>query len=120
MGICIGMQALFEGSEEDSEEEGLGVVPGRIERFSSSDKAVPHMGWNDVRPAGEHPLLAPGEAYFLHSYAWEGEAVAATTDHAGPVAAAVARDTLVGVQFHPEKSQAAGLELIGRFLQWRP
>ena len=81
---------------------------------------VPHMGWNDVVPARAHPLIAPGEAYFLHSYAFDGEHVLATTDHGGPVTAAIGRDNLVGVQFHPEKSQRYGLDLLARFLSWRP
>ena len=80
------------------------------------------MGWNDVRPRRDHALIAPGEAYFLHSYAFEGagDAVIATSDHAGPVTAAVGRDTMIGVQFHPEKSQAYGLAFLARFLKWRP
>ena len=78
------------------------------------------MGWNDVSPASDHPLLQPGEAYFLHSFAYRGEGVVATTDHAGPVTAAIGRDNLLGVQFHPEKSQRYGIELLARFLEWRP
>ncbi len=78
------------------------------------------MGWNDVRPTAPHPLIEPGEAYFLHSFAFDGEDVVATTDHAGPVVAAIARDNLAGVQFHPEKSQRYGLNLLARFLAWRP
>ena len=78
------------------------------------------MGWNDVVPAGDHALLEVGEAYFLHSYAFEGKDLLATTDHAGPVTAAIGRDTLLGVQFHPEKSQSYGLSLLTRFLAWRP
>ena len=84
------------------------------------DAKVPHMGWNDVAPAAHHPLIEPGEAYFLHSFAFDGEHVVATTDHAGPVAAAIGRDNLIGVQFHPEKSQRYGIELLARFLKWRP
>ena len=85
---------------------------------------VPHMGWNDVIPTRPHPLIAAGEAYFLHSYAFEGPDdggdVLATTDHAGPITAAIGRDNLIGVQFHPEKSQRYGLALLERFLEWRP
>jgi glutamine amidotransferase len=71
-------------------------------------------------PVSDHPLITPGEAYFLHSYAFEGDDVIARTDHAGPVIAAIGRDNIVGVQFHPEKSQRYGLALLARFLEWRP
>ncbi len=122
LGICVGMQLLADAGEEHGEHRGLGWVPGRVRRLAPADKdaKVPHMGWNDVMPLGGHPLLAQGEAYFLHSYAFEGEDVAATSDHAGPVTAAIARDTMLGVQFHPEKSQRYGIELLRRFLAWRP
>jgi glutamine amidotransferase len=88
------------------------------------DIRIPHMGWNDVTPVvNAHPLIVPGEAYFLHSFAFhaahDGD-LAAVTDHAGQVTAAVARDNLIGVQFHPEKSQSYGLALLARFLDWRP
>ena len=78
------------------------------------------MGWNDVTPLAPHPLLSAGEAYFLHSYAFTGEHVLAETNHAGPVTAAIGRDNLLGVQFHPEKSQRYGLALLEQFLVWRP
>ncbi len=81
---------------------------------------VPHMGWNDVTPVAPHPLIVPGEAYFLHSFGFEGEGVLAVTDHGGPVTAAIGRDNLAGVQFHPEKSQHYGIALLERFLAWRP
>jgi glutamine amidotransferase len=84
---------------------------------------VPHMGWNDVRPVNPHGLIVPGEAYFLHSYAFEPADPAlllATTDHGGPVTAAIGRDNLIGVQFHPEKSQSYGLAFLSQFLKWRP
>ncbi|WP_034161525.1 glutamine amidotransferase-related protein, partial [Sphingomonas sp. ERG5] len=67
-----------------------------------------------------HPLIEPGEAYFLHSYAFDGDDVLAGTDHGGAVTAAIGRDNLIGVQFHPEKSQAYGLAFLSRFLEWRP
>ncbi len=122
LGICVGMQLLADTGEEHGEHAGLGWLPGRVRRLAPADPAakVPHMGWNDVTPVGARALIEPGEAYFLHSYAWEGDAVAATTDHAGSVTAAVARDTVLGVQFHPEKSQRYGIELLLRFLAWRP
>jgi glutamine amidotransferase len=122
LGICVGMQLMAEIGEEMGEHDGLGWIEGRIRRLAPSDPAakVPHMGWNDVRPTVPHPLIEAGEAYFLHSYAFEGADVVATSDHAGPVVAAIARDNMAGVQFHPEKSQRYGLELLERFLTWRP
>jgi glutamine amidotransferase len=122
LGICVGMQLMAEIGEEMGEHDGLGWIKGRIRRLSPSDPAakVPHMGWNDVRLTAPHPLVEAGEAYFLHSYAFEGDDVVATTDHAGAVVAAIARDNMAGVQFHPEKSQRYGLELLKRFLEWRP
>ncbi|PZQ58117.1 MAG: imidazole glycerol phosphate synthase subunit HisH [Sphingomonas taxi] len=122
LGICVGMQLLADTGEELGTHRGLGWIAGGVRRIdpAGSDAKVPHMGWNDVVPTAAHPLIVPGEAYFLHSYAFVGEGVAATTDHAGPVTAAIARDTVLGVQFHPEKSQRYGLALLERFLAWRP
>jgi glutamine amidotransferase len=142
LGICVGMQLMADAGEEGwvngppdrsghaggmtdptlGEHPGLGWIKGRVRHLTPNDPAakVPHMGWNDVRPLSPHPLIEAGEAYFLHSFAFEGEDVVATSDHAGPVAAAIARDNLAGVQFHPEKSQRYGLDLLARFLEWRP
>ena len=122
LGICVGMQLLAETGEELGVHKGLGWIAGSVRRIdpAGSDAKVPHMGWNDVVPTAGHPLIVPGEAYFLHSYAFTGTGVVATTDHAGPVTAAIARDTVLGVQFHPEKSQRYGLALLERFLAWRP
>ena len=122
LGICVGMQLMANVGEEMGEHQGLGWISGRIRLLTPSDSTakVPHMGWNDVRPTSPHPLIEAGEAYFLHSYAFEGDDVVATTDHAGSVVAAIARDNMAGVQFHPEKSQRYGLELLKRFLTWRP
>ena len=122
LGICVGMQLMANVGEEMGEHQGLGWINGRIRLLMPSDSTakVPHMGWNDVRPTSPHPLIEAGEAYFLHSYAFEGDDVVATTDHAGAVVAAIARDNMAGVQFHPEKSQRYGLELLKRFLTWRP
>jgi glutamine amidotransferase len=122
LGICVGMQLLAEQGEELGQHRGLGWLPGNVRRLdpAGTDAKVPHMGWNDVVPTGDHPLLRPGEAYFLHSFAYDGDGVLAQTDHAGPVTAAIGRDTIVGVQFHPEKSQRYGLDLLARFLEWRP
>lgn len=122
LGICVGMQLLAEQGKELGQHRGLGWLPGNVRRLdpAGTDAKVPHMGWNDVVPTGDHPLLRPGEAYFLHSFAYDGDGVLAQTDHAGPVTAAIGRDTIVGVQFHPEKSQRYGLDLLARFLEWRP
>ncbi|MBV9840442.1 MAG: imidazole glycerol phosphate synthase subunit HisH [Sphingomonadaceae bacterium] len=125
LGICIGMQLMADAGEEHGRHPGLGWIAGSVRRLAPADPAlkVPHMGWNDVTPAREHPLIARGEAYFLHSYAFDPADAAdtvAATDHGGAVTAAVGRDNLVGVQFHPEKSQAYGLAFLARFLEWRP
>ncbi|OJU16363.1 MULTISPECIES: imidazole glycerol phosphate synthase subunit HisH [unclassified Sphingomonas] len=122
LGICVGMQLMAETGEEMGTHRGLAWIRGRVARLTPSDPTakVPHMGWNDVTPLAPHPLLAAGEAYFLHSYAFTGEHILAQTDHAGPVAAAIGRDNLLGVQFHPEKSQRYGLALLEQFLVWRP
>ena len=122
LGICVGMQLMAEVGEEMGLHEGLGWMEGHVRLLDPADPAakIPHMGWNDVQPAGDHPILAPGEAYFLHSYAYAGADVLATTDHAGAVTAAIGRDNLLGVQFHPEKSQRYGLAMLERFLAWRP
>ena len=122
LGICVGMQLMAERGEELGGHDGLGWVAGRVTALVPGDPAlkVPHMGWNDVTPVAPHALLAPGEAYFLHGFAFEGADVLALTDHGGPVTAAIGRDNLIGVQFHPEKSQRYGLDFLSRFLEWRP
>ena len=122
LGICVGMQLLAETGEEHGVHRGLGWIPGTVTGLAPADPAlkVPHMGWNDVVPVVPHPLIEPGEAYFLHGYAFSGAHQLALTDHGGPVVAAIGRDTIVGVQFHPEKSQAYGLAFLNRFLDWRP
>jgi len=125
LGICVGMQLLGTRGLEHGETPGLAWIGGEVRALEPSDHVkVPHMGWNDVIVADDASgLVHPGEAYFLHSYAFDvaDEAhVAARTDHGGSVTAAVARDNILGVQFHPEKSQAYGLALLERFLQWKP
>tara|TARA_B110001454_G_scaffold159450_1_gene148770 strand:- start:1142 stop:1756 length:615 start_codon:yes stop_codon:yes gene_type:complete len=125
LGICVGMQLLADSGEEFGSHAGLGWVPGTVRLIEPADTSikVPHMGWNDVTPATPHPLIVPGEAYFLHSYhfaATDPAHVLATTEHGGPIVAAVGRDTIVGVQFHPEKSQQYGLSFLSRFLEWCP
>jgi imidazole glycerol-phosphate synthase subunit HisH len=121
LGICVGMQLMATTGEEMGVHAGLGWIDGTVGRIPDAPGVrVPHMGWNAVLPALPHPLIEPGEAYFLHSYAFSGDAVLATTEHGGPVTAAIGRDNLIGIQFHPEKSQRYGLALLERFLAWRP
>ena len=127
LGICVGMQWLFEGSEEAPEVPGLGVLPGRVQRLQGDAALrlkIPHVGWNALEPpspARQSRLLAglePGaHVYFTHSYAAPvtSDCVGATT-HAQPFAAAVERDHVFGVQFHPEKSSDAGLQILRNFL----
>jgi glutamine amidotransferase len=122
LGVCVGMQLMAEIGEEHGSHPGLGWMQGRVTRLTPTDPAakVPHMGWNDVVATAAHALIQPGEAYFLHSYAYSGADIIATTEHDGPVTAAIGRDNMLGVQFHPEKSQRYGLALLERFLAWRP
>jgi len=125
LGVCVGMQLMADAGEEFGTTPGLGWIEGVVARLEPNDPEarIPHMGWNDVIPVVPHPLIVPGEAYFLHSFgfrAGDPKTLAATTDHGGTVTAAVARDNLIGAQFHPEKSQAYGLAFLSRFLDWRP
>lgn len=122
LGICVGMQLLADRGLEHGTHAGLGWIAGEVRVMDATPTIkVPHMGWNDVIPENVAPLIVPGEAYFLHSYhfvADDAADVAAVTDHGGPVTAAVAHGNILGVQFHPEKSQAYGLDLLRRFLDW--
>ncbi|ALH78910.1 imidazole glycerol phosphate synthase subunit HisH [Sphingopyxis macrogoltabida] len=122
LGICVGMQLLADAGEEHGRHKGLGWIGGTVRAFDPAPGLrIPHMGWNDVVPTFGHPVIAAGEAYYLHGYHFADAAdVAATSSHGGTFTAAVARDNIVGVQFHPEKSQAYGLATLERFLQWRP
>ena len=125
LGICVGMQLLADTGEEHGTHAGLGWVPGRVAALTPADPAarVPHMGWNAIRAPRPHPLIGEGEGYFLHGYhviAGDAADVIATSDHGGPIVAAVARGNIAGVQFHPEKSQRYGIALLERFLGWRP
>ncbi|MBA3879439.1 MAG: imidazole glycerol phosphate synthase subunit HisH [Sphingobium sp.] len=122
LGICVGMQLMADRGLEFGTHPGLGWISGEVALIepAAAEAKIPHMGWNDVVPAKPHPLIEPGEAYFLHSYAFSGSDVVATTAHGGPVVAAIGRANMLGVQFHPEKSQRYGLALLERFLTWRP
>lgn len=131
LGICLGLQLFLEESEEAPGEPGLGLLSGRVGRFRT-DLPVPHVGWARVRltpPGGGHPVLrracGDGEAFFyhVHSYRPEGvppPAALGEADYGGAFATIVGQDNVLGVQFHPEKSQAAGVALLGAFAGWRP
>jgi len=132
LGICVGMQLMSSRGLEKTITEGLGWIPGDVRLIEPSDPSlkIPQIGWNTLALNHKHALfdgIPTGEAglhaYFVHSYhlaAERPETVIATTDYGGPVTAFVARDTMAGAQFHPEKSQALGLRLIGNFLKWAP
>ncbi len=134
LGICIGLQMLFEVSEEGNV-KGLGILPGKVIRFpnlsmvdtSGQKLKVPHMGWNQVHQSAEHPLwkgiAKDARFYFVHSYFVETadpEPVAAYSFYPFPFTCAVTRDNIFAVQFHPEKSDMAGLTLLNNFAQWEP
>lgn len=129
LGICVGMQLMARLGHEYETVEGLGWVDGEVERIAPSDPAlkVPHMGWNDLVIDHPHAVLegiATGDhTYFVHSYQMRMADPAQRIAHVGyggDVTAIVGRDTMIGFQFHPEKSQAVGLRLIGNFLRWAP
>jgi glutamine amidotransferase len=134
LGICIGLQMLFERSEE-GDTPGLGVFPGQVKRFppeamkdaQGGKLKVPHMGWNEVMQAGSHALWQgiadANRYYFVHSYYVEAgrpELVAGYSIYGFPFTCAVAQDNIFAVQFHPEKSQTAGLALLANFVSWKP
>jgi imidazole glycerol-phosphate synthase subunit HisH len=122
LGICVGMQLMAEAGEEHGVHKGLGWVKGRVLLMTPTNPEIkiPHMGWNDVVPVAPHPLIEPGEAYFLHSYAYWGDDALAHTSLGAPVIAAIGSGNRIGVQFHPEKSQAYGIDFLKRFLDWTP
>jgi glutamine amidotransferase len=131
-GICVGMQLLAERGREYEVTPGLGWIAGEVDRIAPSDPnlKIPHMGWNTLNVDRAHPLLdglmlGPQglHAYFVHSYELkvaDRADLVAEADYGGPVTAIVARDNIVGTQFHPEKSQRLGLALIANFLKWKP
>jgi glutamine amidotransferase len=132
LGICVGMQLMAERGREYQVTEGLGWIPGEVDRIAPADSGlkIPHMGWNTLEVLRSHPLLdgislGPSglHGYFVHSYhlnVGERRDLVAQADYGGPVTAIVARDNYAGTQFHPEKSQRLGLALIANFLKWKP
>ena len=127
-GICVGMQLLAGLGLEDGETDGLGWIPGVVDKLEpwDSELAVPHMGWNEIY-LRDHPVLSDlgdePHVYFTHSYVMSCEDeshISATFDYGGNYVAAVARDTIFGSQFHPEKSQKTGQKILSNFLEWRP
>ena len=126
LGICIGLQMLFEHGEE-GDTPGLALLPGEVPRFRLQGLKIPHMGWNEVLQARPHALWGgiadASRFYFVHSYypaPREPALTAATAVYGRPFTCAIARDNIFAVQFHPEKSQSAGLQLLSNFVRWRP
>lgn len=129
LGICVGMQLLAERGREFETVDGLGWIKGEVVPLAPRDPSlkIPHMGWNELAIKRRHPVLQDIEdrahAYFVHSFGFKPADPAdliAEVEYGGPVAAVIGRDNILGVQFHPEKSQATGLKLIANFLRWRP
>jgi glutamine amidotransferase len=129
LGICVGMQLMATRGVEYGVHAGLDWIAGDVVRIEPKDKRlkIPHMGWNELLELKPHPLLEGiqphDHAYFVHSFQLETakpETLLATTEYGGTITAVVGRDNLAGTQFHPEKSQATGLRLIGNFLRWKP
>ena len=129
LGICVGMQLMAQAGREFESVDGLGWIGGEVVAIEPADPElkIPHMGWNEIEPRREHPLLAGLDAgvhaYFVHSYHFslaDPADLVASTNYGGPLAAVIGRENVAGTQFHPEKSQEAGLRLIGNFLRWRP
>jgi glutamine amidotransferase len=126
LGICIGLQMLFEHGEE-GDTRGLGLLAGEVPRFRLTGLKIPHMGWNEVAQSRPHALWAGiadrSRFYFVHSYypaPRDAALTAATAVYGQPFTCAIARDNIFAVQFHPEKSQSAGLQLLSNFVRWRP
>ena len=128
LGICVGMQMLFTESHEHGTTSGLGWLQGRVEALEHPSLPIPHMGWNKlIKEQSAHPLLAKiGDedfSYFVHSYHARdiaAEDLLASVDYGGRIVAMVARDNISGMQFHPEKSQTVGLQLLRNFMGWKP
>ena len=122
LGICVGLQMLFEGSEEDPDVPGLGIFPGMVRKIVSPGLKIPHMGWNSLELHGDSPLFQnlPEQpyVYFVHSYHAvpdDPSIITAVTDYGGQVTAAIGKGLVQAVQFHPEKSSAVGLKILANF-----
>jgi len=131
LGICVGMQLMADFGEEKGKHKGLGWISGTVKKIAPKDSKlkIPHMGWNELIFKQKHVLLKNIDngkngqhAYFVHSYHFEAnekQDIIATCDYGGDITAMIAKDNMVGVQFHPEKSQALGLKLLENFLRWQ-
>lgn len=126
LGICVGLQMLFDGSEEDPGVKGLGVFPGMVRKIVAPGLKIPHMGWNSLELASDSQLFADittePYVYFVHSYyavPEDGKLITAVVDYGGPVTAAVGRGNIQAVQFHPEKSGTVGLSMLSKFKEMK-
>ena len=126
LGICLGLQLLFDSSEENNGTKGLSIVPGKVVKFKNSELKIPHMGWNEIEFI-DHPLFTDcsqkSDFYFVHSYYFKlqnKDNLLATTKYPNELTAAVIKDNIFGTQFHPEKSHSNGMKVIKNFLNWRP
>jgi imidazole glycerol-phosphate synthase subunit HisH len=129
LGICVGMQLMARAGHEFGSHKGLGWIDGDVFPITpaNSQLKIPHMGWNEITPTKTHAIFGglpeTAHAYFVHGFQLKTDNsghLLATTDYGGPLTAAVGRDNMVGTQFHPEKSQAVGLKILGNFLSWSP
>ena len=125
LGICLGLQLLFDHSEENNGTDGLSIIPGEVLKFKNNELKIPHMGWNKVKQIKNHPLWHKiddnSRFYIVHSYfvkETDSSCVTGTTNYGGNFTSAIAKDKLFAVQFHPEKSQSDGLQLLKNFTNW--
>ena len=125
LGICLGLQLLFDYSEENNGTDGLSIIPGRVLKFKNSELKIPHMGWNEVKQVKKHPLWYNidnnSRFYSVHSYfvkEIDSSCVTGTTNYGENFTSAIAKDKLFAVQFHPEKSHSDGLQLLKNFTNW--
>ncbi len=129
LGICVGMQLLVdEGEEQGIKTKGLGWIQGQVKQIKpkNTNAKIPHMGWNTLQIESEHPILNSldgKDVYFVHSYSAQNvldDNIVSTTDYYGNIVAAIANENIIGLQFHPEKSQQNGLKILSNFLDWNP
>mgnify|MGYP001161093451 FL=1 len=125
LGICLGLQLLFDHSEENNGTDGLSIIPGEVLKFKNNELKIPHMGWNEVKQIKKHPLWHNidnnSRFYSVHSYfvkEMDSSCVTGTTNYGENFTSAIAKDKLFAVQFHPEKSQSDGLQLLKNFTNW--